>query len=71
MEKRLTRCKWILWLTLLLFTIDTKAQYVAEGHNFIPTPQEWSFMKYGRTDVNLFTGTLSLDIPVYTLVLVR
>ncbi|MBD3590298.1 hypothetical protein [Bacteroides sp. GM023] len=30
------------------------------------TPQTWSFMKYGDTPVNMYTGTISTSIPVYT-----
>lgn len=29
-------------------------------------PQSMNFMKYGNTPVNLFTGTLSMNIPIYT-----
>lgn len=32
---------------------------------YLPSPQSWSFMKYGDTSTDLYTGTVSLDIPVY------
>lgn len=32
----------------------------------IVTPQTWSFMKYGNSPVNLYTGNISVTIPIYT-----
>lgn len=32
----------------------------------ISSPQVWSFMKYGGNTPNLYTGTVSASIPVYT-----
>ena len=45
-----------------------KAQMVLAGDGTIvhSPPQSMNFMKYGNTPVNLFTGTLSMDIPIYT-----
>jgi len=33
------------------------------GYN--PAPQTWSFIKYGNTPVDLYTGTARVDIPIY------
>lgn len=63
---------------LLFFVIATvgigsipfpmKAQMVLAGDGTIvhSPPQSMNFMKYGNTPVNLFTGTLSMNIPIYT-----
>lgn len=29
------------------------------------TPQTWSFMKYGNTPVDLYTGSISVSVPIY------
>lgn len=38
------------------------------GKNYIYTPaaQAWQMIKYGDMNTNLYTGTVSLSIPVYT-----
>ncbi len=45
-----------------------KAQMVLAGDGTIvhSPPQSMNFMKYGNTPINLFTGTLSMNIPIYT-----
>ncbi|WP_302567601.1 RHS repeat domain-containing protein [Culturomica massiliensis] len=30
-----------------------------------PSPQAWSFIRYGNTPVNLYTGTVMAEIPLY------
>ncbi len=37
----------------------------AQGNLLIPSPQAWCFAKYGNTPVNLYTGTVSVEIPLY------
>ncbi len=37
-----------------------------QGHEFIPSVDAWSFMRYGNTPVDLFTGRICPSIPIYT-----
>lgn len=46
--------------------IPTYAQATIDGDYVIPDPQVWSFIKYGGSQPNLYTGTVSVSIPVYT-----
>lgn len=32
---------------------------------YVPTPQTWSFMRYGNTQVDYYTGTAKVDVPLY------
>lgn len=32
----------------------------------VPSPQAWSFMRYGNTPVNYYTGTVTAEIPLYS-----
>lgn len=42
------------------------AQYTHNREEFIPSIQNWSFMKYGSAEQNLHTGTVSHKIPLYS-----
>ena len=71
--------KKIYYLLLLLFMIDSSTaqtnseeapMYIhpAFSNGFVnaASPNVWSMIKYGDADVDLFTGTLGLSIPIYT-----
>lgn len=45
-------------------TIGKPAYYSSDTG--IASPQAWSMMKYGGSTPNLYTGTVSVSIPVYT-----
>lgn len=32
----------------------------------VSSPQTWSFMRYGGTTPNLYTGSVAVTIPLYT-----
>ena len=64
---------------MLLFVVDSSTaqtnseeapMYVhpAFSNGFVnaASPNVWSMIKYGDADVDLFTGTLGLSIPIYT-----
>lgn len=60
--------KTIILVSLFLLFLGEKviAQMYTEEQTLLPSPQVWSFMRYGSTPVNLYTGTLAVDIPIYT-----
>ena len=71
--------KKIYYLMMLLFVVDSSTaqtnseeapMYVhpAFSNGFVnaASPNVWSMIKYGDADVDLFTGTLGLSIPIYT-----
>lgn len=66
------RFKTISFIYLIIFlfspTFGEKlySQHIANGENFIPSAQMWSFMKYGSKEQNLYSGTVTQDIPIYT-----
>ncbi len=47
-------------------SLDSYAQYGQDGQIFIPSPDVWSFMKYGNTPIDLYRGIAQTSIPVYT-----
>lgn len=51
----------MLWNASLAF-----AQVQFYSDETVLAPQTWSFMKYGDTPVNMYTGTISTSIPIYT-----
>lgn len=51
----------MLWQTSQAFS---QVQFYSD--ETILSPQTWSFMKYGDTPVNMYTGTISTSIPIYT-----
>lgn len=60
-------------LALLLLTMATTAAnaqtnetVASEPFSYVPTPQTKAFMRYGNNAVNMNTGTVTLNIPVYT-----
>lgn len=63
MKNRLTVC-----ILSLLFAMPLLAQTESEQifDDIIASPQTWSFMKYGGSKPNLNTGTVSVNIPIYT-----
>lgn len=57
-----------LWLRIMM-AMFLLGYYSANAQKYeysIPTPDVWSFMRYGNNPVNLYTGTISVDVPVYT-----
>jgi YD repeat-containing protein len=61
------KVKWLFLFPLLLLAEKGMAQMYTDGNQMLlPSPQVWSFMKYGNTPVNLHTGTVAVDIPIYT-----
>lgn len=53
-------------LVVIIIRPAANAQFENEGRIAIPSPQVWSFMKYGNNPINLYTGTASVSIPIYT-----
>lgn len=61
--------KWWCVLLCTCYIVPTYAQASPEevpGEIQIYSPQAWDFMKYGNSEMKLYTGTINLDIPVYT-----
>ena len=44
----------------------TKFYDTQRGYTNPASPEAWSMVKYGDAELNLYTGTLGLSIPVYT-----
>ncbi len=62
-------CILILFLHFLLLTtcsVDSFAQLTVVNEPQTPSVQAAEMTKYGKQDVNLYTGELSLNIPIYT-----
>lgn len=65
--------KWIFSLFLLTclmmchrgFTQNEDDIFSEPDMNMIPSPEIWSFMKYGNIKPDLYTGTVAVTIPVY------
>lgn len=56
-------------VTLLCFAVTTIIETNAQTSSDIPefmAPDVWSFMKYGNDNPSLYTGTVKVDIPIYT-----
>lgn len=51
---------WCLIVTQHGFTQETS------DTNLMPTPEIWSFMKYGNIKPQLYSGTVAVSIPIYT-----
>ena len=58
--------KTLLFCLTILFSLLTFAQSW-EGSDLIPLPPDaWNIMKYGHeSSVDLYTGTLNVEIPIY------
>ncbi|MDP9959150.1 hypothetical protein [Chryseobacterium lathyri] len=52
-------------LTLIQFSIAFSQQYLDKVQ--IKSPQSYAFEKYGNVPINLYTGTLDLKIPIYSI----
>lgn len=68
MKKVLVSVVWILFLlpSLTAQEVPELWQPTKPLMGYTPTPQTWSFMKYGNTPVDYYTGTPRVEIPVYT-----
>lgn len=55
----------IVFLGILASSI-LHAQEMVLGDYVVSDPQVWSFMKYGGTKPDLYTGTVRAEIPLYT-----
>ncbi len=56
-------CPYLLGLFL---STPARGQSAPEQAEYVPTPQTWSFMRYGATPVDYYTGTARVDVPLYT-----
>ncbi len=56
-------CPYLLGLFL---STPARGQSAQEQAEYVPTPQTWSFMRYGATPVDYYTGTARVDVPLYT-----
>ncbi|WP_301903268.1 hypothetical protein [Alistipes ihumii] len=43
-----------------------QGQLRAPADNILPSIENWDFIRYGDSPVNLYTGTVSVNIPIYT-----
>lgn len=43
-----------------------QGQLRAPTDNILPSIENWDFIRYGNSPVNLYTGTVSVNIPIYT-----
>ena len=50
----------------LYFSPNLQAQLTVVNEPQTPSVQASEMTKYGKQDVNLYTGELSLNIPLYT-----
>lgn len=41
-------------------------EYYSGSDRYTSSPQTWSEMKFGDATLNLYTGTVSVSVPVYT-----
>ena len=65
----LQKSKYTIIFAVALFanSVHLFAQYELVGDIVMQAPQTWSFMKYGgQSSVDMYTGTLHVDIPIYT-----
>ena len=56
------------WLCMTVLDVSGQSTinlYTTHQLNYM-APQTWSFMNYTKTDVNLYTGTANIEIPIYT-----
>lgn len=53
-------------LIILSFTILNVYSQNPKPNEVAPVAQSWSFSKYGGANVNLYTGTINIDVPMYT-----
>lgn len=66
MKKHLTSILILLLCLVPRLYVTAQGENVYANANEIPMPQVWSFMKYGKHTPNLYTGTVTESIPIYT-----
>ena len=67
-SKHTQQCLFPIMLLILGLTISHQVtgQMMYRGETITQPPQTWSFVKYGNTPVSYYTGTVQVDIPIYT-----
>ena len=65
-QQKMGKSLFFVLISFLLLNPLAAQTYPESSTDLPPAPQTWSFMRYGNSRPNLYTGTVSVDIPIYS-----